>query len=226
MALAQHDRREKTMPFLAVSLLALLCGFLLNNRIAQQQIISDNITLESSSHNNQYIINNQYFDDYLNVVKWQINTMLHPIDIGAGQGKEYREVLVERLSHISADIKALVQEKSCFYLENSKTRLEFFTRIGKHQQEFESTVMDQINGHCRSYKEDFQKHRISQTEYDSIEWLISPRIITMPVDDITATEATGGIDVLGKGYYGGMELGFCWGMLHQPNVKGSRSVWK
>ena len=108
MALAQHDRREKTMPFLAVSLLALLCGFLLNNRIAQQQIISDNTTLESSSHNNQYIINNQYFDDYLNVVKWQINTMLHPIDIGAGQGKEDREVLVERLSHISADIKALV----------------------------------------------------------------------------------------------------------------------
>ena len=37
-ALAQHDRRVKTMLFMAVSLLALFCGFLLNNRIAQQQI--------------------------------------------------------------------------------------------------------------------------------------------------------------------------------------------
>ena len=219
-ALAQHDRRVKTMLFMAVSLLALFCGFLLNNRIAQQQIISNNTTLESSS---PYFID-QYVKDYIHHdVIWSINTMINPIRLEAEQGKGYKEVLVERLSHISADIKALVQEKGCLYSENSQERLELITRAGNRQQEFEREVWDQINGHCRSYKEDFQKHRISQTEYDSLEWLISPKITTMPVDDITTTEATSGIDVLGKGYHGGMEFGICWGMLHNPTVKGRHS---
>lgn len=219
-ALAQHDRREKTMLFMAVSLIALFCGFLLNNRIAHLQIISDNTTLESSSS----YFNDQHVRDYIHyAVIWPINTMIHPISSEAEQGKEYKEVLVERLSHISADIKTMVNEKGCIYPENSQKRLELISQAGKRQQEFERDVLNQINGHCRSYKEDFQKHRISQTECDSLEWLISPRIITMPVEDITATEATGGIDVLGKGYLGGMELGVCWGMLHNPTVKGRHS---
>ncbi|MBQ3710198.1 MAG: protein kinase [Bacteroidales bacterium] len=219
-ALERHDRRARTLPLLVVLLLALLYGFLLSNRIAQQQITSDNLTIESSSP----FLNNQYFKDYVdNVVIWQVNTMIHPILIEAEQGNEYKEVLVERLSHISADIKALLHEKGCLYPENSQESLELITQTRKRQKEFERIVLDQINAHCRSYKEDFQKHQISQTEYDSLEWLISPRIITMPIDDITPTEATGGIDVLEKGYYGGMELGLCWDMLHNPTIKGRHS---
>lgn len=65
-----------------------------------------------------------------------------------------------------------------------------------------------------------RNHLISQTEYDSLEWLVSPMVMTLPVHDITATEATSGLDLPGKSYYGGMELGVCWGMLHNPTVSG------
>ena len=219
-ALERHDRRTRLVPLLAVLLLALSIGFLLNNRFGQQQIISDNTTLESSSHYR----NNQYYKEYLdNVVRWQINTMIRPFAMEVEKGNEYREVLVERLSHISADIKALSQEKACLYSGNDQDRLELISFAGRYPQLFGKNVLEQINTHCRSYKEDFQKHKISQAEYDSLEWLISPRIITVPVENTTATKAIGGINVLGKAYCGGMELGVCWGMLHNPTVKGRHS---
>ena len=143
-ALAQHNRGEKTMLFMAVSLIALFCGFLLNNRIAHLQIISDNTTLESSSP----YFNDQHVRDYIHyALNWPINTMIHPISTEAEQGKEYKEVLVERLSHISADIKTMVNEKGCIYPENSQKRLELISQAGKRQQEFERDVLNQINGH-------------------------------------------------------------------------------
>ncbi len=80
--------------------------------------------------------------------------------------------------------------------------------------------MKDINAHCRSYKEDYKKHRISQAEYDSLEWLVAPKLITVPATRITATSATSGIGLLENGYRGEMEMGICWGVLHKPTLRG------
>lgn len=103
----------------------------------------------------------------------------------------------------------MTYERGCLYPINCQEWLAFVNQLGHRQHEEETVLMDYINSHCRSYKEDYRNHLISQTEYDSLEWLVSPMVITLPVNHITATEATSGIDILGKGYYGGMELGVC-----------------
>lgn len=210
-AMEQHDRRAQSVPLLVVLLLALSIGFLLNNRIAYQKEPSAT-TDEPDSY--------YYQNSYIESIIWQINTKTHPIAMEAERGVEYKEVLTERLSGVSEELKALIQERGCLYWDNSQERIDLITRVGRYQQEKEREILELINAHCRSYKEEFQKHNISQTEFDSLEWLVSPMVMTMPVLDITATEATSGIGISGKGYYGGMELGICWGMLHNPTVNG------
>ncbi len=151
---------------------------------------------------------------------WTMNTMVHPISIEAQKGKEYQEILQARLSNTLVEMKAICQEMSRLYPSNSPEWLTFVTLTTNSQQEHWKDIVEQINGNCRSFREDFRKGLLSQAAYDSLEWLVTPTVMTLPVTDVTATTAVGGIGTQGKDYRGGVEYGLCWGMLHNPTVAG------
>ena len=208
-ALDRNDRMWRAAPFALVLLLTLLGVFWVAKRPIQPaetpEAVADGMTLDQR----------RYFEG----ADWNINTMLQPITLEARQGKEYREMLLARLSKTSEAIKTMLDEMSCLYPSNSREWLAFVTETRKDQQGKERGIMEQINDNCKSYKEAYRNGLISQAVYDSLEWLVMPSMTTSPVTAITATSATSGIDIPGKGYSGG-ERGLCWGMLHNPTVKG------
>ena len=157
---------------------------------------------------------------YFGEVDWTINTMLHPIVEDAQKGNEYKEVLLARLTKTSADIKTKSNEWAMLYPSDSQEWLTFVTQIGNALHGKERKVIDRINGNCKSFVEEYQKHRIDQAAYDSLEWLISPLVMSPSFTEINTTMAMGVLDVLERGRYKGVESGLCWGMLHHPTVNG------
>ena len=209
-AMERSDRIKRTVPFMATLLLAILCVLLVATRPVT--------TTETSGSENggMYVAHKQYLEE----VQWSMNTMLHPIIREAQQGEEYREVLMTELSGIMTEMKSMCQEMSSLYSTDTQEWLTFVSTTAGYQQERLKYAMEQINDNCKSYQEEFRKGVLSQAEFDSLEWLVSPlTVMTLPVTEITTTSATGGIDVLGKSYCSGVELGLCWGMLHNPTLK-------
>lgn len=197
-ALERCDRIRRNVPVLTVALMAML-GVLLFKTRPSKTIETSEITANGISADQ-----NNYFAE----VAWYIATMFHPISEAAEKGEESREVLLERLTKTSLETKSLIKEKSCLYRTNSQEWLTFVSRMGELQKLKEQKIMDLINANCKPYKG------------DQLEWIISPSVITMPVNEITATSAVSGVDVLGNGNLEGMELGICWGMLHKPTTRG------
>lgn len=214
-ALERSDRFRMTLPPLMVLLIAVLGVFLLAKQPVQPIGQPSETNPYSTMWDHQYL----YFEN----AAWKINVMLHPITEEAKKGEEYQEVLLARLAKTRAELKVMINEMATLYRSNSPERLDFVSRVEEHQQGIESVIIEEINAHCKSYKEAYQKHQISQAEYDSLEWLVSPTLVTLPVTEVTANTAQSGVDILGKGYCGGTEKGLCWGMLHNPTV-GSRNA--
>ena len=206
-ALTRNDQRRRALPWLAVVAVMIPLLFL---------AIKPTPTIEAT----ETVVSGMTADQnkYLEEAEWYINTMLKPITDEAKQGREYREVLLARLSNTSAEIKSMLNEMGCLYQNDDQLQLAFSSRVAYHQQQLEKWSAEQINIHCRSYKDDYQKHHLSQAAYDSLEWLVSPIIMALPVTGITDTTAQGSMDVTGK-HYDGMETGLCWGMLHNPTLK-------
>ena len=207
-ALERSERTQRVFPFVWLLLLATLCVVLALKKPAATIETSDDLVAGMTADERKY----------LDGAEWYINTMLKPITDEAKQGREYREVLLARLSNTSAEIKSMLNEMSCLYQHDDQLQLAFSSRVAYHLQQLEKWSAEQINSHCGSYKDDYQKHRLSQAEYDSLEWLVLPTIMALPVTGITDTTAQGSMDVTGK-HYGGMEMGLCWGMLHNPTLK-------
>jgi len=196
-ALERNDRMRRNIPVLTVLLLTMI-GVLIAIR-PSKTLETPEITANSISADQK-----NYFDEAV----WYINTMLHPISEEAEKGVECREVLLGRLAKTSLEISSLTKEMSYLYRTNSQEWLTFVSRMGEVQKLKEQKVIDRINANCKPYKG------------DHLEWIISPTVMTMPVDEVTATSATSGVDVLGNGSLEGMELGICWGMLHNPTTRG------
>lgn len=127
--------------------------------------------------------------------------------------------MLAKASNTLDEVRTMCQELGCLYSSNSQELLTFVSTTSSWQQGHMRCLCDQINDNCRSFREDHGKGLISQAAYDSLEWLVAPVAKTLPVTRITATTATGGMDVYGKSYCGGVELGLCWGMLHHPTIK-------
>ena len=209
-AMERNDLIRRTVPFVATLLLAILCVLL----VATRPVAS--VETSGTENGGMYVAHKQYLEE----VEWSMNTMLHPMIRKAQEGKEYREVLLTELSGTMAEMNTVSQEMSCLYSPDTQEWLTFVSTTTGYQQERLKYAMDQINGNCKSFQEDFRKGLLSQAEYDSLEWLVSPiTVLTMPIAEITTTTATGGIGFFGKRCYGGVELGLCWGMLHTPTLK-------
>ena len=99
----------------------------------------------------------------------------------------------------------MIQEMGCLYPPNSQEYLTYLSMVGDIHKRNELKYLNPINAVSKSFREDYGKGVLSQSAYDSLEWLVSPTLTTRAVTDITASSATGGIDILGKGCRGGME---------------------
>ena len=208
-ALERSDNWRKQLPLLAlVALMIPLFFFAIRptSSTETKNMMPDGISEDQQKH--------------LEEAWWTMNTMAHPISIAAREGKEYQEILQARLSNTLVEMKAICQEMSCLYPSNSPEWLTFVTLTTNSQQEHWKDIVEQINGNCRSFREDYRKGLLSQAAYDSLEWLVTPTVMTLPVTHVTATTAIGGIGAQGKDYRGGVEYGLCWGMLHNPTVAG------
>ena len=208
-AMARSDNWRKQLPLLAlVALMIPLFFFAIRptSSTETKEMMPDGISEDQQKH--------------LEEALWTMNTMMHPISIEAQEVKEYQEILQARLSNTLVEMKAICQEMSCLYPSNSPEWLTFVTLTTNGQQGHWKDIVEQINGNCRSFREDYRKGLLGQAAYDSLEWLVTPTVMTLPVTEITATTAIGGVGAQGKGYRGGVEYGLCWGMLHNPTVAG------
>lgn len=200
-AMERNDRHRKMIaPFIILILIA-LCVLTVARQPVQTIVMSDTSTSGLTADQKKYLEN----------AEWHINTMFRPIMEEAKKGNESREILLARLAKTSVENKAFNNERALLYPINSQEWLTFLSQIGSIQMIKEQQVIEQINANCKPYKG------------NDLERLTSPTVITLPVSEITATTAKSGVDVLGKGSLGGMELGICWSMLHNPTVNGQHS---
>lgn len=207
-ALVRNDQWRRTMPWLAVMAVMIPLFFLAIKPIPsveETESVTSGMTADQKN----------YFDE----ADWYLNVFFQPISNEAASGKEYREVLQARLNKASIDAKTMINEMANLYPSNSQAWLNFVFQMGDYQRGKENAALNFINDNCKSFREAYQRGTISQAAYDSLEWLVSPSITTRPVHEITATTATGSIDVLGVKHYGGTEQGICWGLLHNPTLK-------
>ena len=209
-ALGRSDRLRWALPFIGLLLLATLGVVVAMKRLSTTNDPSENLVSGMSVDQKKH----------LDEAQWHTHNLYEAVAREAQQGKEYREVLLARLAKTSMDVTTLCNEMGALYPSNSQEWLAFIGQTNNYRQTMEKMAMDQICGSCRSYKEDYQKHKISQAAYDSLEWIVAPAITTLPVAGITDATAIGGMNVLGKGYNAGVELGLCWGMLHGPTIHG------
>ena len=212
-ALERQDQARRSLPIVTTLALAALCVLLVARRpAAPSEAPEPLVTVMTVDEKN-----------YLDEASWYMAQLIEPILQEAKQGNEYREVLLARLSKTIGDMKELRNTMSLLYSGNAQKKTTFDVAHLRSVEDYHKKASGIINDHCRSYKEDYQKHRIDQAAYDSLEWLVAAEVVTLPVTGVTATTATGVIDVVGKSYCGGMEMGLCWGMLHAPTVKGQHA---
>ena len=212
-ALRRQDQTRRSLPIVTTLALAVLCVLLVARRpVAPPEAPEPLVTVMTVDEKN-----------YLDEAGWYFAQLAQPIIQEAKQGMEYREVLLARLSKTIGDMKELRNTMSLLYSGDAQKKTTFDVTHLQTVEKYHKDATGIINDHCRSYKEDYQKHRIDQSAYDSLEWLVTAEVVTLPVTDVTATTATGVIDVVGKSYCGGMEMGLCWGMLHAPTVKGQHT---
>ena len=213
-ALERQDRIRRSSPLVMTVLLAALCVWLVARRpVASPEVPETIVSVMTVDEKN-----------YLDEASWFMYRLLQPIIQEARQGKEYREVLLSRMSKTIAEMKELRNTMSLMYSGDNQKKTTFdvyHLQTVENQHKYATGV---INDRCRSFKEDYQKHLIDQAAYDSLEWLVSAEVVTLPVTEVTATTATGVIGMVGKSYCGGMEMGLCWGMLHYPTVKGQHAI--
>ena len=212
-ALERQDQLRRSWPIVTMLVLAALCVVLAVRRpVASPEVPETLVTVMTVDEKN-----------YLDEASWYFAQLAQPIIQEAKQGKEYREVLLARLSNTIGEMRDLRNTMSLLYSGDASKKTTFDVYHLQTVEAHHKNVSKVINDHCRSYKEDYQKHLIDQAAFDSLEWLVTAGVVTLPVTGITATTATGVIDMVGKSYCGGMEMGLCWGMLHYPTVKGQHT---
>lgn len=161
---------------------------------------------------------------YLQKAFWSNNVPIHELIKDAEDGKEYRELMMSRLSKLSLAISDNTAEMSNLYRPGSPEQLYFISQCGLEQETKRNWALQAIERKCPSFEEEYSRGRIGQRAYDSLKWMVSPHLITLPVTDITASSASGRAGLPDSIFAGGARIGLCWGPCHNPTVKGSHSL--
>lgn len=162
------------------------------------------------------------FKKHFNEATWYMEQLYSPMRSRAEKGEGFREVLIEELRKKSLVMNEVLDEMSCRYAPESEARMQFKNNVTQWQKGHLQGVTNAISQYCKSYKDEFRLGRLSQCEYDSLEWLMDAMVTTLPVDEVTIVSASCGVEADSRFAYG-MERGLCWGTSHNPSLR-SRHV--
>ena len=209
-ALAHNDRRKRLLPVFVSGLILVLVTLLLFLRPADSPSgdfagPADNATADQHA--------------YLQKASWDIFVPIHQVIEEAKAGNEYREVLMARLSNLRGVQNDDRIERSRIYRAGSSEQLYFLSQCDLEQNKYYPKALKAIDQYCRSLEEDYAKGRISRQEYDSLKWVVSPLVTTLPVREVKATSAVGRVDLPGALSARDVRVGLCWGPCHQPTVR-------
>ena len=209
-ALERCDRRGRVIPYLCMGLafaLALL-SLLGRDKVSEKDVVgvADIISADQ--------------EDYLKKAAWSITAPMQQIMQEASEGKEYREVLMARLSGLSLFISAKGVEMADFYEPGSAEQLYFITQYNRTLQRNQAAALESIDRGSPSFEEEYNKGHIGQRTYDSLKWVVAPNVLTREVTDVTASSAVGGADLSDGAFARGARVGLCWGPCHNPTTAG------
>ncbi|MBQ3438992.1 MAG: serine/threonine protein kinase [Bacteroidales bacterium] len=209
-ALARSDRWKRLIPVFVSGLVIVLAALLFFFRPANTPSgdfarPADNATTDQHA--------------YLQKACWDIIVPIHQIIEEAKTGKEYREVLMARLSNLRVVQNDDRVERGQLYRAGSAEQLYFITQCDLEQNKSYPKALKAIDQNCRSFEEDYGKGRISQREYDSLKWVVSPLVTTLPLQEVKATSAVGTVDLPGGFPAQDVRTGLCWSPCHQPTVR-------
>lgn len=213
-ALEQSDRWRRQIPLLSmlvVMIPLLYFGaryFVLSER--NSAIVAPSLYTGGSLPDDQQRL--------VNEAGWYMELTYVPIQKAAESGEFYSEVLTEALRRKTQMLNVVFEEMGCRYFPESEEKLQFKTMMLQWQKEYAQVVANGIANQCQSYKEEYRLGHLSQREYDSLEWLMDPRVTTLTVSDITAVSALGGVEVNSQ-YANGMEYGLCWSTSRYPDTR-------
>lgn len=210
-ALAHSDRWKRMIPVFVSGLIMVFSVLLFFLRPADSQSVAsadpvDNATADQHA--------------YLQKVRWEILVPLHQIIEEAKTGREYREVLMARLSNLATAQNQTCAEESQVYRAGSQEQLYFINQCNSEQNKSYPKALKAIDQNCRSFEEDYGKGRIGKQAYDSLRWVVSPLVATLPAREVTATSAIGAVALPGGSPVRSVKTGLCWGPCHQPTVNG------
>lgn len=212
--LDRSEWRRRNLPYLcaaAVLILALLFRMLhISNPGAAGSSFPDGMTQDQRT--------------YLQRAFWSNNVPIHELIKDADEGREYRELMMSRLSKLGIDVSENTARMSKLYRPGSSQQLFFISQCGLEQETKRNWALKAIERRCPSFEEECSKGKISQRAYDSLKWALAPNVVTLPVADITATSASCGAALLDSTFAGGADIGLCWGPCHNPSTQGRHSL--
>ena len=211
-SLERTDRLKRTTPLLFACAAFALALLFLSRRPAAPEAAGaeENVTADQRA--------------YLESAFWYGSVALQEVINEAEQGKTYREVLMARLSRMSLVLGAKYTEMSSLYRAGSPEQLAFISKCLSERKLNEDKAMKTIENKCPSLEEAYTRGRITQQAYDSLKWVISPTVTTMPVAEITASSAVGGSNLTCSLLVDNVEVGICWGPCHNPTTEGRHAV--
>lgn len=213
-ALDKSDRRRLFVPFLCLGLAflsVLMLAILRRPGLSEQGLDTQQIVTADQRA-------------YLQKALWRNSLLIHDLIKEAEEGKEYREVMMSRLSKLSVDINQMTKNAAYFYRQGYPEQLYFSSKCSVEQEVKNNWALKAIEKYCPSFEAEFSRGRISQAAYDSLKWLVSPRIVTLQATDITATAASCGAELLDSTYSAAAETGLCWGLCHNPTTQSRHAV--
>ena len=131
---------------------------------------------------------------------------------------------MSKLTKMSIDIHSKITDAGNFYSPGDPERLYFLSQCSMNLDTKKNWALKSIENNCRSFEAEFSKGRISKTAYDSLKWVVSPNVVTLPATDISATAAVCGAGLLDSTYAAGAQAGLCWGPCHNPTAEGRHAL--
>lgn len=211
-ALRRSDRRRQTFPNLCLAALLALALIPLFRRpasVAEDDALY-NVTADQ--------------EEWLKASLWSDKAALQELTRDAESGDAWQEVLEERLFNLMQTDQVKCSEREQLYIPGSPERVQFAALCRQDHELNRRRALKTIEGSCRSFEEDYAEGRISQRLYDSLKWVVSPKVTTLQASDVMATSAVVGVQLRDEAYAGSAETGICWSSCHNPTTEGHHTI--
>ncbi len=207
-ALEHQDHMKRGLPFIAIAavMVPLVLLAIRGLKPSETVVVGTDAALTKTQK------------QYINEANWYMEMLYEPMERTVQDGKGYRELLMLDLHRKSLLMSERLDEMSRRYAPESEQLLQFKNAVTQWQQGCVQRVSKVVSEQCKSYKEEFRIGRLSQREYDSLEWVMNATVSTLAVDEVTPSSATCSAEVVSS-YARSMERGLCWSTSHNPNTR-------